>query len=304
MDPMAMKESQRIVVAVNPRASFGKNAAAGGFISRSLSGAGYQVVTCQAANYQSLLEEVRAALTTPAHALVVVGGDGMVHLGVQIAGETGVALGIVPSGTGNDVARHLGIPLSIEGALEHLMRALEVPPRVIDQGLSHGPDGSVIPFVCVLSAGFDAIVNQRANRIRFPKGRHRYSVALVIELARLRPIEYQVVIDGTDFSGRYLLVAVANARSFGGGMKVTPDAELDDGLFDVLLVKPLSRLEFLRIYPRVFKGTHITDPRAIVAQGARVSLDARNIVAYADGEAMTPLPITAELKPLSLAVYA
>ena len=304
MVPMSLQTSQRIVVAVNPRASFGKNSAAGGFISKALAGAGYQVVTCQAANYESLLGEVRAAMKTPAHALVVVGGDGMVHLGIQIARETGVALGIVPSGTGNDLARHLEIPLSIEGALEHLLRALELPPRVIDQGLSHGPDGSVIPFVCVLSAGFDAIVNERANSIRFPKGRHRYTVALLIELAKLTPLDYRVVIDGEDLSGQYLLVAVANARSFGGGMKVTPDARLDDGLLDVLLVKPLSRLEFLRIYPRVFKGTHVTDPRVVLRRGVSVSIDSPGVVAYADGEAMTPLPITAVVEPGSVAIYA
>jgi len=301
---MSTQTPRRLVVAINPRASFGKNSAAGGFIATALAGAGYQVVTCQAKDYQSLLVSVRKALTTPAEALVLVGGDGMVHLGVQMASETGVALGIIPSGTGNDVARHLGIPLRVEGALEHLLEALGRAPRVIDQGVSEGPDGSVIPFVCVLSAGFDAIVNERANTLRFPKGRHRYTLALLIELARLRPINYRVILDGEDLSGEYLLVAVANARSFGGGMKVTPDAELDDGLFDVLLVRPLSRLSFLRIYPRVFQGTHITDPRVVLRRAAQVSIDATGVVAYADGEAMSPLPITARVQPSSLAVYA
>jgi diacylglycerol kinase (ATP) len=292
------------VLAVNPRASFGKNKKAGGFIAHALRAAGYEVVACQAENYQALLGQVREALTTPAHALVVVGGDGMVHLGVQIAHETGVALGIVPSGTGNDVARHLGIPLSLEGGLSHLLEALELPPRYLDQGFSNGPDGSLIPFVCVLSAGFDAVVNERANRLRFPPGRHRYTLALLIELVMLRPRRYRVEIDGQDFSGEYLLVAVANARSFGGGMKVAPDAVMDDGLFDVVLVRPLSRLAFLAIYPRVFTGTHVSDPRVIVHRGADVVVDAEGVVAYADGEAMTALPIRAAIAQRSVAVYA
>ena len=301
---MPNETKKRLVIAVNPRASFGKNKHVGRWVADALAAAGYQVQVCQAPDYPKLLQQVRDALVTPAHAVIVVGGDGMVHLGAQIAAETGVGLGIVPTGTGNDVARHLGIPLSTEGALVHLLDALEASPRAVDLGISTGPDGVEIPFACVLSAGFDAIVNERANRIRFPKGRHRYTVALLIELARLTPLSYRVEIDGVDYSGEYLLVAVANARSFGGGMKVAPDALMDDGLFDVLLVKPLGRLEFLRIYPRVFSGTHVTDPRVIMARGATVSLDVRGVVAYADGEALTPLPITATIKPGALSIFA
>jgi diacylglycerol kinase (ATP) len=301
---MSNRIPRRLVLAVNPRASFGKNKKAGGFITQALRAAGYEVVVCQAQNYQALLEQVREALTIPAHALVLVGGDGMVHLGVQIASETGVALGMVPSGTGNDVARHLEIPLSVEGGLSHLLEALELPPRHIDQGLSNGPDGSVIPFLCVLSAGFDASVNERANRLRFSHGRHRYTLALLIELVMFRTRRYQVEIDGQDFSGEYLLVAVANARGFGGGMKVAPDAVIDDGLFDVVLIKPLSRLALLAIYPRVFTGTHVTDPRVVLHRGAEVLVATEGIVAYADGEPMTAMPIRAVLAPRSVAVYA
>jgi diacylglycerol kinase (ATP) len=160
------------------------------------------------------------------------------------------------------------------------------------------------PYVCVLSAGFDAIVNERANSITFPKGRHRYTVALLIELWKLKPLSYEVTIDGKDFSGNYLLVAVANSQSFGGGMKVTPEASLEDGLVDVLLLKPLGRLEFLRIYPRVFKGTHVTDPRVVIQRGATVRVDARGVIAYADGERMSSLPVEVRVAPRSLLVFA
>jgi diacylglycerol kinase (ATP) len=160
------------------------------------------------------------------------------------------------------------------------------------------------PYVCVLSAGFDAIVNERANSITFPKGRHRYTVALLIELWKLKPLSYEVTIDGKNFSGNYLLVAVANSQSFGGGMKVTPEASLEDGLVDVLLLKPLGRLEFLRIYPRVFKGTHVTDRRVIIQRGATVRVDARGVIAYADGERMSSLPVEVRVAPRSLLVFA
>jgi diacylglycerol kinase (ATP) len=303
--PIMVAMPERLVVAINPRASFGKNKHVGRLVSQALDTAGYEVESCQGSSLAELEATVRAALATPAKALVVVGGDGMVHLGVLMATQFDIPLGLIPSGTGNDVARHLEIPLgSPEQALALLLEALARGPREIDYGISTSPNGQTIPFVCVLSAGFDAIVNERANRLRFPKGRHRYTVALLVELAKLRPLDYTVTIDGEDLSGQYLLVAVANARSFGGGMNVTPEAVIDDGWLDVLLVKPLSRWEFLKIYPRVFKGTHVTDPRVIIRQARTVSVDAEGVVAYADGEAMSALPVTVSLRPRGLLIFA
>ncbi len=301
---MSPKTARHVVVAINPQASFGKNQGAGQQVLNALVAAGHDVVGIQEGNYADLRAKTRSALRKDS-VLVVVGGDGMAHLGVELATDAGVPLGLIPAGTGNDLARHLGIPLgSIPDAIEHFFRALGQKPQRIDVGIARGPDGSDTPYVCVLSAGFDAIVNERANSIPFPKGRHRYTVALLIELWKLKPLSYQVSIDGRDFSGEYLLVAVANSQSFGGGMKVTPEASLVDGLVDVLLLKPLGRLEFLRIYPRVFKGTHVTDPRVIIARGASVRVDATGVIAYADGERMTPLPVEVKVAPLALQVFA
>ena len=168
----------------------------------------------------------------------------------------------------------------------------------------HHPRGAEHPFACVLSAGFDALVNERANQIRFPKGRHRYTVALLIELAKLRPITYTLTIDGVEETGSYLLVAVANSQSFGGGMKVTPEASLVDGKLDVFTLDPLSRLAFLRIYPRVFKGLHVTDPRVHIRQARSVTVASEGVVAYADGERLEPLPLEVSVEPGRLAIYA
>jgi diacylglycerol kinase (ATP) len=299
---MSPKTARHLVVAINPQASFGKNQGAGRTVIDQLVAAGHDVVGIQEGSYQDLRTKTQAALRKDS-VLVVVGGDGMAHLGVDLATQAGIPLGIIPAGTGNDLARHLGIPLgSISAATAHFLAAKKA--RKIDVAVSQGPDGEETPYVCVLSAGFDAIVNERANAIKFPKGRHRYTVALLIELWKLKPLSYQVTIDGKDFSGEYLLVAVANSQSFGGGMKVTPEASLVDGLVDVLLLKPLGRLEFLRIYPRVFKGTHVTDPRVVIARGASVRVDARGVIAYADGERMSPLPLQVEVRPLALQVFA
>ena len=304
MVAMSTTTTGRLVLAYNPRASFGKNAKVGPQTAEFLKGAGFDVVVCVAPSYAELEARVREEVTDSTKALVVVGGDGMVHLGVALCLDRRIPLAVIPSGTGNDLARHLGIPLDPIAAAARLMEALEGTPRRIDVAFATSPEGVATPYVCVLSAGFDAIVNERANQIRFPKGRHRYTVALLIELMKLRPRRYVVDIDGVDYSGDYLLVAVANSQSFGGGMKVTPEASVEDGLVDVLLVKPLSRLEFLRIYPRVFKGTHVTDPRVVIGRGQSVRVDSPDIVAFADGERISGLPIAIEVRPMALAVYA
>jgi len=294
-----------LVVAINPSASFGRGRAAGPAVVAALRAAGHRVTPLTAPSYAKLLELTEAALQARPDALVVVGGDGMVHLGTGLLAGSGIPLGIVPSGTGNDMARGLGIPVGDrDAAVRHLLDALGSEPRVIDTArIDHG-DGRGA-FACVLSAGFDAIVNERANRMRRPRGRSRYLLALLRELALLRPIEYRLVVDGVPETVRALLVAVGNNTSLGGGsMRVVPDALLDDGLLDLFVVAPMSRLAFLRIFPRVFSGRHTSDPRVSIRRARQIAIEADAVVAYADGERIGPLPVTIAVRPASLAVLA
>ena len=294
--------SKRIIVAINPTASFGRGREVGPAVVTTLRGLGHEVTSLIEPDFAQLLEATRQALRTKPDALVVVGGDGMINLGVTALEGSRVPLGLVPSGTGNDMARGLGIPVGdTEAAIEALAGALQRPARVIDAGALTF-EGGRARFACILSAGFDALVNERANRMTRPRGRSRYTFALLIELAKLRPIEYTLTLDGVVHRERALLVAVANNLSFGGGMKVAPDARLDDGLFDVVLVRPLGRLAFLRIYPRVFAGTHITDSRVVMHRAASVRIEADGVVAYADGERIAPLPIDIQMDAGSLRV--
>ncbi|MFN4002120.1 diacylglycerol/lipid kinase family protein [Microcella sp.] len=296
--------SKRIVVAINPNASFGRGREVGPAVVTTLRGLGHEVTSLIEPDFAQLLDATRAAVAEKPDALVVVGGDGMINLGVQALDGSRVPLGIVPSGTGNDMARGLGIPVGdTEAAITALATALQNPPRIIDAG-SIAFEGGRSRFACILSAGFDALVNERANRMTRPRGRSRYTIALLVELAKLRPIEYTLTLDGVVHRERALLVAVANNLSFGGGMKVAPDARLDDGLFDVVLVRPLGRLAFLRIYPRVFAGTHITDPRVVVHRAAAVRVEAEGVVAYADGERIAPLPVNIGMDAGGLRVLA
>ncbi|MEX1079105.1 MAG: YegS/Rv2252/BmrU family lipid kinase [Homoserinimonas sp.] len=295
----------RIVVAINPAAAFGRGRAVGPAVVQSLRGAGHEVTALSEPSFLKLAETVRTAVATTPDALVVVGGDGMVNLAAHALAGSTVPLGVVPSGTGNDLARGLGIPIgNTEAAIEALLQALGRPPRIIDAGRIRNGDGAESWFAGVLSAGFDAVVNERANLMRWPKGRNRYNLALLRELAMLRPVHYRLTVDGTVIETDAMLISVANNTSFGGGMKVTPEALLDDGELDVLVVQPLSRLAFLRIFPRVFQGTHITDPRVTIYRGRNIRVEADGIVAYADGERIGRMPVDIEAVPGALRVFA
>ena len=302
---MTTTTPQRIVVAINPQASFGKSRSVGPAVVEALRGAGHEVTALVEPDHATLRAAAEAALAAGADALVMVGGDGMVNLGANLVAGTGMPLGLVPSGTGNDMARGLGIPIGDTGAaIATLLRALEEPARSIDAGRVTRSDGTVSWYAVVLSAGFDAIVSERANLMRWPRGRQRYNLALLRELAMLKPFSYTLEIDGEETQTDAVLVAVANNESLGGGMRVAPDASLDDGFLDVFVVQPLSRVAFLRIFPRVFRGTHVSDPRVSITRAKRIVIDAQGVVAYADGERVGQLPITVEVVPGALTVLA
>ncbi|MBH0098612.1 diacylglycerol kinase [Salinibacterium sp. NSLL150] len=287
----------RLVVAINPTASFGRGKNVGPRAVEALRALGHDVTALEQPNFALLLKRGRKAVAKKPDALLVVGGDGMVNLGTNLVAKTKVPLGIIPSGTGNDMARGLGIPLSdVDAAVASVVRGLARPPRAIDAGsVTYVDDatGSAATrwFACVLSAGFDAIVNERANLMSWPRGASRYTVALLIELLRLRPIHYKLTLDDVVIETTAALVSVGNNVSLGGGMKVTPDAILDDGLADVLVVEALSRLAFLRVFPRVFSGKHLSDPRVTVYRAKRIRIESEDIMAYADGERFAALPI-------------
>lgn len=296
----------RLVVAVNPGASAGGRSGRGGTVLDDLRAAGHTVVPLTETSYDDLVAAARRELDRERpDALVVVGGDGMVNLGANLVAGTDVPLGLVPTGTGNDTARSFGLPHDdSEAATRLLVRLLEGEPTTIDAGRVLQADGRATWFACMVSAGFDAVVNERANRLSWPKGRRRYDVALAIELVRLPKISYRLELDGVASTVEGTLISVGNGQSLGGGMKVTPDAVLDDGLLDVLVVERLTRWQFVRLFPSVFRGTHLSHPNVTVHQVRRAVIEADGVAAYADGERVGPLPVTVEVVPGALRVYA
>lgn len=303
MDPSA---SWHLVVAINPSAAFGSSRHVGPTVVRELRARGHRVTALAERDYPALRVAVERELHAEDRpdALVVVGGDGMVSLAINALGAADpggvIALGIVPSGTGNDLARGLGIPLRDElGAIDILLTALSTGGRRVDVGVVHsGP--TTVRFLGVVSAGFDARVNERANRLRWPRGRQRYNVAMLQELVLLRRIDYELVVDGVPRTVGASLISVANNTSIGGGMLITPDAVLDDGLLDLFIVQPLTRLRFLRLFPKVFSGAHTGLPVVSIERVRTVRIGAPGaavpgVIAYADGERVGPLPVDVEV---------
>jgi diacylglycerol kinase (ATP) len=290
---------KRIIVAINPSASFGSRGASGPRVVDALVADGHHVTALTQPDFAALTAAVRQALDAggpaEADALVVVGGDGMVSLAVNAVAETGIPFGIIPSGTGNDMARGLGIPLdSLDDAVAVLRTALAAGPRTIDAGRVHHAGGTTW-FGGVLSAGFDALVNERANRMSRPRGASRYVIALLAELVTLRARRYELTVDGVSSTVSASLIAVANNTSLGGGMTVTPDALIDDGLLDLFRVGALSRVRFLRLFPKVFSGSHTGLDIVDISRVSRVRIDADDVIAYADGERVGPLPVDVEV---------
>jgi diacylglycerol kinase (ATP) len=248
---------------------------------------------------------VRSVTDDGAAALVAVGGDGTVHLAIQAAAGTGVPFGVVPAGTGNDFATAVGVPASQVAAARAISAALASGSvRQVDLARMCGPDGYQRWFAAVLGAGFDAIVNERANAMRWPKRRRRYDIAIFAELVRLRPRHYRISVDGASYDRDAVLVAVGNTHSYGGGMKMCPAADPTDGLLDVVVAGPLSRTTLLRLQPRVYQGTHVRHPALVQLRGRSVTIDAAGITAYADGERTCALPVTITAAPGALTLLS
>jgi diacylglycerol kinase (ATP) len=244
------------------------------------------------------------AVGAGARALVVVGGDGMVHLGVNAVACTPTALGVVPAGTGNDVPRELGLPAEVRPAVRAIAAALaDGGVRRVDAVRCTGAQGSRW-FAGVLAAGFDAVVNERANgwadRWGWPRARARYTLAMLRELPSFRQRDYVLELDGVRVETSAMIVAIANTPAYGGGMRVAPGARADDGVLDVLVAGPIGRAEFVRVFPRVFSGRHVDHPRVHLHRAARVRVESDGIVGYADGERVGPLPLDCQVVPGAL----
>lgn len=257
-----------------------------------------EIVGADAAHARRLVDEALAAGTD---ALVVVGGDGVISLALQALAQGDVPLGIVPAGTGNDHARAFGVPTGDPEAAADIV--VDGRTETIDLGRIDDAAGGAKWFGTVMAAGFDSLVSDRTNRMRWPHGRMRYNVAMVAELSRLRLLPFRLTFDdGEETVTDLTLAAFGNTRSYGGGMLICPDADHTDGLLDITMVHSASRTKLIRLFPTVFKGTHVGLAEVTTARARRVHVDSPGINAYADGDYACPLPVTVSAVPRALRV--
>jgi YegS/Rv2252/BmrU family lipid kinase len=289
-----MADPGRFLLLVNPSAGGGRS---GGVLEQARAaldrhGASYRVVMTQSIEH-GIDEATKGA--AGGEIPTVISGDGLIgQVGGALAGGE-IPLGVIPGGRGNDFARVVAIPTDPQEAVENLIAG---HTRRMDVGVLGDRR-----FLCIASCGFDSDANRIANEARFIRGSAVYAYAALRALAGWKPATFTLTLDGERSEVTGYSVAVANSKAYGGGMFVAPDAELDDGLLDVVTTARVGKLHFLRNLPKVFEGEHINNPEVEVRRAAEVRIEAdRPFAVYADGDHLADLPVTVSLLPQALRV--
>ena len=290
---------KNVVLLANPKSGTGKAAKYLELISEEFKKNHVQIVSILADSAEATSKKLQEVLSGQVDAVMAIGGDGAVHLAIQELALSNIPLYVLPCGTGNDFAR-TGGPLDLD-VTRAVKRMLETSPVQIDLGRTKSEIGTRW-FGQILSTGFDSLVNERANRFSFVKGQIKYTIATLLELPLFRPYRYEMVTPGGTRKIPAMLIAVANGASYGGGMLICPSADRRDGLFEVMVLHPVSKVELLKVFPKVFKGKHVSHPAVEFIKVAKLTLES-NAIAYADGEKIGSLPINIEIVPKALRVW-
>jgi YegS/Rv2252/BmrU family lipid kinase len=291
-----MSDPPRFLLLVNPSAGGGRAATVLEQARTALDGHGASYRVVMTTSIEHGIDEARGGAAngeTP----TVISGDGLIgQVGGALAGGD-VPLGVIPGGRGNDFARVVGIPTDVEDAVAVLVGG---HTRLIDVGRL-----GERRFLCIASCGFDSDANRIANEARFIRGGAVYAYAALRALAGWKPATFKLTLDGEPSEVTGYSVAVANSKAYGGGMFVAPDAELDDGLLDVVTTADVGKFRFLRNLPKVFDGSHIRNEEVVVRRATEVHIEAdRPFAVYADGDHLADLPVTVSLLPQALRVLA
>jgi len=281
----------RAALIINPTAGRNRGIIAADRAEHELVPAGWQMTRMLTQSPRDAARLARQSAELGFDVVLACGGDGT--LSQVLAGllDTGVPAGIVPAGTGNDFARTIGLSINPRLAAQQLVRG-----RIADIDLLRINDGQLW-CVNVMGVGFDAQVTFRMSmngHRRVTGGFLAYLSGAMRELVVYRPTAMRLRVDDQEWEGEAFLLAVANARSYGAGMKIAPQAEVDDGLLDVVLVKPVGRIEFLRSFPRVMRGTHITHPAVRTWKGKEVSIETpqpSHVLVDGDVQCQTPVHV-------------
>jgi diacylglycerol kinase (ATP) len=237
--------------------------------------------------------------TDPNLLVVACGGDGTFHLALNSLPDLQIPLALVPMGTGNDLARYLGIKSPTVGVAA--LRSAN--PVNMDMGTIELSDGTIRRFAGIVSCGFDAQVNERANSYRGPTGTLKYLAALFVELIHLS--SWELNISGRNVpsrSGRFTLVAVGNTTSYGGGLRMCPSADAFDHQFEVTYVANVSRRLLIRVLPKVFWGGHVKHQEVTQSSLDQIQITGESFPVYADGEKVGLGPVHISLHPGAMRV--
>ncbi len=289
----------RILVIVNPVAGGGKTLRLLPKIKRWLSESNHEFIYIITKSPEEMHSEIVKAPSKGIEAILLSGGDGTVHQALSAIAETGLPLGYLPCGRGNDFARNIGLSMDLKSNCSFLskpsFRKLDLPS--INQQT---------PFVAVAYVGFDGEVSRLANDHQgYFGGTLGYIICVLKALKSFKPFEVEITIDDQTLRERVMMVSVANAPFYGGGMKIVPQAIMDDGVLDICIVKEISKPELLRQFPKVFKGTHITHPRIMMASGRKIKIisdEERDL--FADGEPAGKLPAECTIGSETIRVLA
>jgi diacylglycerol kinase (ATP) len=295
------REIGRVTLLTNPASGHGNAPHATEKAIERLQQRGLDVVAIVGSDAEHARRLLHAAVEKGTDALVVAGGDGVVADALQALACTDIPLGIIPAGTGNDHAREFRLPTKDPVAAADIVA--DGWTETVDLGRIRDRKGLTKWFGTVAAAGFDSLVTDRANRMRWPRGRMRYNLAMLAELSQLRLLPFRLTLDGRDEIVTDLtLAAFGNGRSYGGGMLICPNANPADGQLDITMVHSASRTRLIRLFPTVYKGTHIGLDEVTTARATSVDVDSPGINAYADGEFACALPAEISAVPNAMRV--
>ena len=289
---------RRLQVVVNPSAGGGRATALLPPVEAALRAAGHDVVTTPTRSLMHADDLVAEALADD-RVVVAMGGDGLVgRVAAAVSAGHGV-MAVLPGGRGNDFCRAVGIPCA---PVEAVPLVAEGEERAVDLGVVSSADGDV-PFLGIASVGFDSDCQERVLRTRLPLGSQVYTYGALATVATWKHARFDVDVDGTPLSVHGWSVAVSNSGRYGGGMRLAPDASVEDGLLDVVTTSATSKLRFLRALPKVFKGTHVDEPSVDVRPAKTVGLSAdRPFRVFADGDPVGRLPCTVSVRAAAVRV--
>ena len=286
-----------LILAINPISGRGQARKKALIAKKYFEGLGIRVTLVEGNSLEDFRDKLIEKLDHETiSGVVAFGGDGFIHEILQHIVAREIPLGVIPCGTGNDFARSIGV----------FRLSLTEQMNLITQSNVHLIDLGRVDqrwFAAILSSGFDALVNERANLMQWPKGRMRYNIAMIEKIIALKAHSYRIRLDHDVFDVEATLVTVANGPSYGGGMNICPDANLNDGLFDVMVLGKVSRIELLKVFPKVYSGRHVGHPAVTFYRCREIEIIGSGS-SFADGEPISSLPLTARCVSNAIKVWA